>query len=370
MKKLLVFTAIIIAVMIAGMLPATGALACGSSNTTCPTCPDLPTSVVNIAQVSDSSRDCYFVTVISGAGDLDGEYDGWCIDTHRHLPDDRHYVANMLCSYGTLPDGMIGHPENLDLANWLMNQNLIGIEAPGGLGVYTKFDLQMALWTLLDEPLSTSDFPFSDPARVAAMVASAQANGEGFKPGVGGFCIVIIDPVDENGVTNYQVSIILLEVPPCQNENPCHPSCCWVIVYREGNNWCGCRTFDRFNTIFRIPITLCRARGWNQYNSLTMLQVLNTSGNGLSRLARAAVEAYLNAGNPQIDYPLTQKYIIAMVQSAMALGGSAIETLADQLEGYNDACENDQQGGGGSCGGTGIGDGHGFFTVFGRTIRW
>jgi hypothetical protein len=358
MKKLLVFSTIIVAVIIANMLPAAGALACGSSNTTCPTCPDLPTGIVSVTHASDDSRDCYFVTIISGAGDIDGDYDGWCIDNERNLPHTRPYDAYMYCSYGTLPAGLIGHPENLDLANWLMNQNLIGTEAPGGLGIYTRYDLQMALWTLLDVPPLQSNYPDADPSRVAAMVAGAQANGEGYRPGVGGFCIVIINPVDADGVTNGQVSIILLEVPPCQNDNPCqHP--CWRLWYRQGTGWFGCRTCDRFNTIFRIPISLCRARGWNMRNNLTMLQALDVSGNGLNRLARAAAEAYLNAGNRQIDYPLTQREVISKVQAAIASGDSAIEALAEQLEGYNDACENDQQGGG-----------SGFSSILSRFHRW
>jgi hypothetical protein len=252
----------------------------------------------------------------------------------------------MLCSYGTLPAGLVDYPENLDLANWLMNQNLIGTEAPGGLGIYTKYDLQMALWTLLDDPPPSSDYPDADPARVAAMVASAQANGEGFKPGAGQFCIIIINPVDAACVTNGQVSIILLKCPPKECYGGCTPGFwknnafhhCAVAWFCHG-------PYDRFYATFGISIQVLRANGRCLYANPTLLQALNANGSGINLLARSAVAALLNACNPNVNYPLTEEEIISQVQAAVAAGANAIQELGEQLDDYNNyGCSIDQHG--------------------------
>ena len=90
----------------------------------------------------------YFKINVLDEGLLSGMYPGWCADW-ASLIEDATYDTKFYSSYSThLPEGLIAHPENLDEVNWLINQNFVGKNAGGGLGVYSSGDVQVAIWTL------------------------------------------------------------------------------------------------------------------------------------------------------------------------------------------------------------------------------
>ncbi|MFW9970747.1 MAG: thioester domain-containing protein [Candidatus Odinarchaeota archaeon] len=131
----------------------------------------------------------YFETHITNGDILDGIFNGWCIDTDRSIVDfPTTYCAYVYSSYDEyLPSSMIEYPENLDLINWIVNQDFVG-QAYSATEQYTMGDVQVAIWTLTenwipDPPFLENNVGPYKQYRVDTIVASAQANGEGFIPG-------------------------------------------------------------------------------------------------------------------------------------------------------------------------------------------
>jgi hypothetical protein len=119
--------------------------------------------------------------------DIEGDVmDGISLETEVHLSDpDDPAMATLLY-----------HPENLDLVNYILNQDYI---AQG----YTRNDVQNAVWYLTDYANTLFD------ADVYAIAEDAWTNGEGFVAGDGDLVGVILAPVqlkdaDGNDTTNYQ----------------------------------------------------------------------------------------------------------------------------------------------------------------------
>jgi hypothetical protein len=170
----------------------------------------LPDCVDASGQHPASDLMAYFdVTVVDTM--LTGDYYGWCVDTDRTITATWAYPADVWSSYEALPPGLIEHPENLDLVNWILNNGFVGEDSPGcGMGEqYTYGDVQRAIWALVDDAQATGGLgPWSE-CRVNEILAAAFANGEGFMPECGDLVGVILVPVDEcGGDWNYQFIII------------------------------------------------------------------------------------------------------------------------------------------------------------------
>jgi hypothetical protein len=168
----------------------------------------LPTMVT--LQVSDGSPISYIQAQISGGTILDGTHPGWCIDTDKPIYPGETYTAYVYSSYKPIPAGLIKYPENLDLVNWIINQDYVGQPSPGCGGTYTYGDVQQAIWQLLDPPSSQQ---IGDPCRTAEIVAAAFANGEGYVPGCGEYLAVILVPYIDDTMRQP----LLIPVPiPCE----------------------------------------------------------------------------------------------------------------------------------------------------------
>ena len=140
----------------------------------------------------------YFPTVIvSGGTMLDGTYLGWCVDAHHPIQIDTVYLAHVFSSYETLPFGLFNYPENLDLVNWIINQDYVGKPFPGGINPYFYGDVQMAIWILLEgTPSIPPNLPGIGPyasSHIARIIADATASGEGFVPCIGQWVAIILD---------------------------------------------------------------------------------------------------------------------------------------------------------------------------------
>ena len=96
--------------------------------------------------------------------------------------------------------------ENLDLINWILNQEF---EENG----FTGWEVQRAIWELTNSDdlafLDAIDPGFGQDANVDAILSQAAANGEGFEAGVGDVIGVIIDPGNSNPA-NQQPFIIAM----------------------------------------------------------------------------------------------------------------------------------------------------------------
>ena len=152
----------------------------------------------------------YFEVSVQDSGLLNGKYPGWCADWSNQISDNTVYEAKFYSSYApTLPAHLVAKPENLDEANWLVNQHLVGEPSPSGLGVYTSGDLQLALWTLLDDNFDSSTVGPYSQARVNELVSASLSEGSGFRPSCKQVVIILLDPSRDG--QKYQTTIT--EVP-------------------------------------------------------------------------------------------------------------------------------------------------------------
>jgi hypothetical protein len=178
---------------------------------------------VNNLNFPPSPPTSYVGVILSGGTILDGTYNGWCLDVEQWFAEPP-YQAQVYSSYETLPSALldaIDHTENLDLVNWIVNQNYVGQTSPGGFGEYTSDDVQCAIWRLLDDPpLLAPDGSLrceSQSDRVDEILAAAYANGEGFVPGCNEYLLVLLAPTF-SWCSDYCKQIIGIPVPiPCED---------------------------------------------------------------------------------------------------------------------------------------------------------
>jgi hypothetical protein len=180
----------------------------------------LPDAVTMKVKYPTTGGPSYFPeTTVSGGTNLDGVYEGWCIDTDHTIAQNTNYQANVYSSYESLPPGTVHFPENLDLVNWIINQGYVGQDVTtvfpdtACTGNITYGDIQRSIWELVEDNQSTSGINPWSPCRVAEILAAAQANGEGFEPGCGDVVAVILAPVNGQQVIIAQVTLIEVGVP-------------------------------------------------------------------------------------------------------------------------------------------------------------
>ncbi|MEJ2251160.1 MAG: hypothetical protein P8Y97_16095 [Candidatus Lokiarchaeota archaeon] len=156
-------------------------------------------------------------TYISGGTNLDGDYLGWCIDTDNVIYQNTQYQADIYSSYENLPEGLVEYPENLDLVNWIINQEYVGQQSPGCSGIYTYGDVQRAIWELIEDVPSTSGLEAWSQCRVNEILATAYINGEGFEPDCGDVIAIILAPFNNQQTPMQtviaQVTLIDVNVP-------------------------------------------------------------------------------------------------------------------------------------------------------------
>ena len=157
----------------------------------------------DIDRDGDGYADSHFNVTISEDGFLSGEHPAWCADTDDGIQVGWTFPVNVYSSYEPLPAGVIDFPENLDLVNWILNQDYIGEPSPGCGGNYTWDDIQFAIWALIEDWSP----PGPDLCRAHEIRDAAQANGEGFVPDCGEMVGIIL------AADGYQNVLIPLPVP-------------------------------------------------------------------------------------------------------------------------------------------------------------
>jgi hypothetical protein len=155
----------------------------------------------------------YLDAVITNGGLLNGSYSNWCVDVGNALGGSLYYNVNVYSTFNPVPAGIgIDNPQNLDLVNWLINQDFIGQASAAG-GAFTLFDIQQTIWTLVDNtPLGGDLLGLYDANRVAELVSLALANGEGFIPGCDEYIAIVLQPVGSTNATIAQVTISEFQV--------------------------------------------------------------------------------------------------------------------------------------------------------------
>jgi hypothetical protein len=156
---------------------------------------------VQVAICVSYDRDTAFLEIVVDGTSLDGTYGGYCADTDTGITVPGCYDADVFSSYDpNIPAdliNMINNPGNLDLVNYMLNQDYVGKPSPSG-GNYTYGDVQMAKWVLLEgggqAPGTVIPEGDYDPTRIGEIVADAEANGDGYVPGCGDKIDILLFP--------------------------------------------------------------------------------------------------------------------------------------------------------------------------------
>lgn len=153
----------------------------------------------------------YFEAVIWNSN-IDGNYESWCVDTDKSIFDDVEHFAYVYSSYESLPAGLIEYPENLDLVNWIINQDYVG-KISGCCGLYTYGDVQRATWSLIEDQQSTAGLGLWNQNRVDEILTAVYVNGEGFIPECKQDIVVILQPF----LNDVEVQTVTIQLPlPCK----------------------------------------------------------------------------------------------------------------------------------------------------------
>jgi hypothetical protein len=122
------------------------------------------------------------------------DFYGNCVDLENPIYEGYFYYPYAVSSYSTnssLLSCIVDKPQNLDLVNFLINQDYKTTLGAGGP------EVQAAIWTLLDndQPLNGGGNTglIWDQNKVDAIVADATAKGEGFIPSCDGVFVVLLD---------------------------------------------------------------------------------------------------------------------------------------------------------------------------------
>lgn len=158
-----------------------------------------------------SSGASYFNVGVNDSGLLKGQYQGWCGDWSYPIEDGVQYQSTFWSSLASdIPDDVVNKPENLDEVNWLINQKFVGKLSPSGLGRYTIGDVQLAIWTLIDDYFDDSTISEYSQARVDELVERALRDGANYMPNCRQLVGIILVPTHPETGNRAQSTIILV----------------------------------------------------------------------------------------------------------------------------------------------------------------
>jgi hypothetical protein len=198
----------------------------------CPTLEEIAAALpesFTIRVVGDGAG--YYDVQISGAGDLDGTYDWYCIDEGHNISANKDYTVRVYSSYETLPDAIVNngtgdnnvdHPENLDLVNWVINN-------PGSL---SQSQVQDVIWALVDDAKSREDLDAAEQA-----VYDEALLHDGFVPADGQNLAIVLQPVDANDNTNGQVTIGQVTIGQVSFAALGLECVDWTPIYQSETGW-------------------------------------------------------------------------------------------------------------------------------------
>jgi len=276
--------------------------------------------VLNLPQVPvtltvyDNQVTSYFNSVLSnvpaGFDVTDGTYPGWCIQVDVTIDRGVGYQVMLYSSYDPAMPGYL-QDDDWDKVNYILNNR----------NGYAEDYVSIAIWYFINEvPANSEDLNYLSKE----LVDAANAYGE-YMPPCDGVIAVIADPGE--GIQRSIFELTIEEerytgLTPGFWKN--HPDA-WVDTpYTPG---------QALNSVF--------ASSTNYFPDVTtLMQALGfKGGRGLAGAAqillRAAVAAVLNAGHPDINYPLSGSEIISRVNSALNSDRSAMLNLASELDTYN-----------------------------------
>ena len=212
------------------------------------------------------------------------KFDCWCVQADVQIVYGPIYTAEVLTPAQAAAQGLVQYPANFDLVAYIVNQDYPGKPSPSG-GVYTFGDVQMAIWTLIDDSTSIDLGPW-DPIRVAEIVAAAMANGEGFVPTCGQRNIVVLKPVAEGcqpdtTQTAPITQVLIIEIPvPCGpgTGTPGYwsqPRCVWPV----SEITIGGITYSKAEAVAGIKLAIKGDKRWTLFAALVCAKLNVLIGN-------------------------------------------------------------------------------------------
>ncbi|MGC9471118.1 MAG: hypothetical protein ACP5D1_06205 [Bacteroidales bacterium] len=162
---------------------------------------------VNLKVDRPGGKESYFITTITNGDTLNGTYPGWCLDTDKHLLSDTLYTVKVVAPDDEILSLFIECPENIDLMTYIINAGYVGQPAYSG-GEFTYGDVQLAIWSLIDDNQSHVGLDDWDQDRVNEIIDEALQYGEGYVPIMGGVTPIVFIPYWENDLYTAQISII------------------------------------------------------------------------------------------------------------------------------------------------------------------
>lgn len=125
------------------------------------------------------------------------DFQGYCLQGDQKMDETKQHEVRMLSSFATnttLLDSVVDKQENLDLVNWIVNQERSRWPRKNGEDA-NGADIQMAIWKLVEgtgNPTGTYITDKFDSVTVADIVHDALTKGQGFKPACGQKKITIL----------------------------------------------------------------------------------------------------------------------------------------------------------------------------------
>jgi len=172
----------------------------------------VPTDPV-LQLVSFSGNPAYFRMFIydyQGNTMYQGNFFGNCVDLENPIDQRVRYFPKLVSSYDTdaaLLECIVDRPENLDVINFLINQDYA-----------TKFgatsnEVQAAIWTLIDDdnPVNgAAGFDF-DAAITKQIIDDSKAKGEFYIPSCDGYFVVLLDQDCKDALANNQTPNVTVQ---------------------------------------------------------------------------------------------------------------------------------------------------------------
>ncbi|MGC9419667.1 MAG: SdrD B-like domain-containing protein [Rhodovulum sp.] len=183
---------------------------CGAKNTLETIAASLPAGGTFTVTV-DLSGSEFYDALIEGTGDA--RFDGitfneaYCVAAYEPIDSGVPVPFNMyLADAAFIPSGLVANPDNLDLVNWILNQDFGSMDNGDGTGeTYTDAEIQGAIWGLTDDIVFVNEgLGVGTQANAQEIydlaIADADSNGvadnEGYTPGEGDIVGLILDPTD------------------------------------------------------------------------------------------------------------------------------------------------------------------------------
>ncbi|MFA7332175.1 MAG: T9SS type A sorting domain-containing protein [Candidatus Delongbacteria bacterium] len=257
---------------------------------------------------------------LDGNGTAELDIPSWCIDTDHTINQNTWYCTDMISSYN-YPDGLDDTRwENLDVINWILNQGFVG-QSSGVHGTYTYGDVQLAIWSLIDDSSAPNSLGAYSPDRVnqilatAAMTVGLDDPAVGYEPSCDGVVGLILLPTNCGSTTaQFLVAQLLVSELPvlCESyDTALALECAPIVVGHDGRT----EAFalapaqpNPFNPVTNLSVTLAET-------GPASLKVYDMGGREVATL----FDGMLAAGTRSIQFQaggLPSGVYIAVLQSA------------------------------------------------------